>query len=103
MSPGICSEITSGSKPHEMNPATDYGNVYQEMTSRAPHEQYVYGADTRPSGTFCMMHLKTIHNMLQLGLLHVPRNVGLHILISHFIIWGISKSHGPQRSRGQPK
>ena len=34
-------------KPHEMNPATDYGNVYQEMTSRAPHEQYVYGADNK--------------------------------------------------------
>ena len=32
-------------KPHAMDPATDYENVDQEMTSRAPHDQYVYGVD----------------------------------------------------------
>ena len=31
-------------KPHAMDPAIDYENVDQEITSRAPHDQYVYGA-----------------------------------------------------------
>ena len=34
-------------KPHAMDPAIDDENVYQEMTSRAPHDQYVYGADNK--------------------------------------------------------
>ena len=34
-------------KTHVMDPATDYENIYQEMTSRAPHDQYVYGADNK--------------------------------------------------------
>ena len=29
------------------HPATDYENVNQEMTSRAPHDQYVYGVDNK--------------------------------------------------------
>ena len=32
-------------KPHAMDPAIDYENFDQEMTSQAPHDQYVYGAD----------------------------------------------------------
>ena len=32
-------------KLHTTDPATDNGNVDQEMTSRAPHDQYVYGSD----------------------------------------------------------
>ena len=31
-------------KPHTMDPAASYKNVNQEMTSRAPHDQFVYGA-----------------------------------------------------------
>ena len=31
-------------KPHAMDPAINYENVDQKMTSRAPHDQYVYGA-----------------------------------------------------------
>ena len=34
-------------KAHVMDPATDYENVDQEMTSLAPHDQYVYGADNK--------------------------------------------------------
>ena len=34
-------------KQHAMDPATDYINVDQEMTSREPHDQYVYGADNK--------------------------------------------------------
>ena len=34
-------------KPHAMDPAADYENVDQEMTSRAPHDQFVYGADNK--------------------------------------------------------
>ena len=34
-------------KPHAVDPATEYENVDQEMTSRAPHDQYVYGADNK--------------------------------------------------------
>ena len=34
-------------KPHEMDTATDYEHVYQETTSQAPHDQYVYGADNK--------------------------------------------------------
>ena len=34
-------------KPHAMDPATDYENVDQEMMSRAPHYQYVYGTDNK--------------------------------------------------------
>ena len=34
-------------KPHAMDPTTDYENVVQEMTSRAPHDQYVYGEDNK--------------------------------------------------------
>ena len=34
-------------KPHAKDPATDYGNVDQEMTSLAPYEQYVYSADNK--------------------------------------------------------
>ena len=34
-------------KPHAMDPATDYENVDQEMTSRASHDQYVYSADNK--------------------------------------------------------
>ena len=34
-------------KPHAMDPATDDENVDQEMTSRAPHDHYVYGADNK--------------------------------------------------------
>ena len=34
-------------KPHAMDPAIEYGNVDQEMTSRTPHDQYVYGADNK--------------------------------------------------------
>ena len=34
-------------KPHAADPATEYENVDQEMTSRAPHDQYVYGADNK--------------------------------------------------------
>ena len=32
-------------KPHAADPATEYENVDQEITSQAPHEQYIYGAD----------------------------------------------------------
>ena len=31
-------------KPHAMDPATDYENADQEMTSRSPQYQYLYGA-----------------------------------------------------------
>ena len=34
-------------KPHAMDPATDYENIDQEITSRSPHDQYVYGADNK--------------------------------------------------------
>ena len=34
-------------KPHAMDPATDDENVDQEITSRAPHDHYVYGADNK--------------------------------------------------------
>ena len=34
-------------KPHAMDPANDYENVDQEMNSRAPHDQFVYGADNK--------------------------------------------------------
>ena len=34
-------------KPHAADPATEYENVDQEMTSRAPHDQYVYGAENK--------------------------------------------------------
>ena len=34
-------------KPHAMDPAIDYENFDQEMTSRTPHDQYVYGADNK--------------------------------------------------------
>ena len=34
-------------KAHAMDPAIDYENVDQEMTSRAPHYQYVYGTDNK--------------------------------------------------------
>ena len=34
-------------KPHIADTATEYENVDQEMTSRAPHDQYVYGADNK--------------------------------------------------------
>ena len=34
-------------KPHALDPATDYGNIDQEMASRAPHDQYVYGVDNK--------------------------------------------------------
>ena len=30
-------------KPHAMDPATDYENADQEMTSRSPQDQYLYG------------------------------------------------------------
>ena len=45
MPPGICSEIKVAVKPHATDPATDYEIFDQEMTSRAPHDQYVFGAD----------------------------------------------------------
>ena len=32
-------------KPHAADPATEYENVDQEMTSQTPHDQYVYDAD----------------------------------------------------------
>ena len=34
-------------KPHAMNPAINYENFDQKMTSRAPHDQYIYGADNK--------------------------------------------------------
>ena len=34
-------------KTHATDLATDYENVDQEITSRAPHDQYVYGADNK--------------------------------------------------------
>ena len=34
-------------KLHAMDPAIDYENVDQEMTSRAPLDKYVYGADNK--------------------------------------------------------
>ena len=34
-------------QPHAMDPDTYYENVDQEMTSRAPNDQYVYGADIK--------------------------------------------------------
>ena len=34
-------------KPHAADPTTEYENVDQEMTSRAPHDQYVHGADKK--------------------------------------------------------
>ena len=34
-------------KPHATDPSTEYENVDQEMTSWAPHDQYVYGADNK--------------------------------------------------------
>ena len=34
-------------KPHARDTATDHEYFYQEMTSRAPHDQYVYGADNK--------------------------------------------------------
>ena len=36
----------SGS-PHATDPTTDYENVDQEMTLRAPHDQYVYVAENK--------------------------------------------------------
>ena len=33
-------------KPHATDPATEYKNVDQEMKSRAPHDKYIYGADS---------------------------------------------------------
>ena len=30
-----------------MDPAIDYENVDQEMTSLEPHDQYLYGADNK--------------------------------------------------------
>ena len=32
-------------KPHAADPAAEYENVDQDMTSQAPHDQYVYGLD----------------------------------------------------------
>ena len=34
-------------KSHLMDPSTDYVNVDQEMTSQAPHHQYVYGTEKK--------------------------------------------------------
>ena len=34
-------------KPHATDPATEYENFDQKMTPRAPHYQYVYGADNK--------------------------------------------------------
>ena len=34
-------------KPHAMDPSANDENVDQEMTSRAPHDQFVYGADNK--------------------------------------------------------
>ena len=34
-------------KPHAADPATEYEIVDQEMASRAPHGQYIYGADNK--------------------------------------------------------
>ena len=34
-------------KPHAMDPAADYENIDKEMTSRSPHDQFVYGADNK--------------------------------------------------------
>ena len=34
-------------KPHAMYHATDNEIVDKEMTSRAPHDKYVYGADNK--------------------------------------------------------
>ena len=31
-------------KPHVADPATEYDNVDQKIKSRAPHDQYLYGA-----------------------------------------------------------
>ena len=42
-------------KPHAADPDTEYENVDQDMTSWAPYDQYVYGADNNPSGTLYMM------------------------------------------------
>ena len=36
-----------GIKPHAMDTAANHENVDQEMTSRAPHDQFVYGADNK--------------------------------------------------------
>ena len=33
--------------PHAMDPAIDYEIFNQEMTSRAPHDQYTYGAENK--------------------------------------------------------
>ena len=48
-------------KPHGMDHATDYEKVDKEMTSRAPHDHYVYGADS-----------KTLRNILQYSLKDHP-------------------------------
>ena len=48
-------------KPHAMDPVTDYENVDQEMTSRAPRDQYVYGEDN-----------KTLWHILQDALKYYP-------------------------------
>ena len=34
-------------KPHAPDPATEYENVDQDMTSREPHDQHVYGANNK--------------------------------------------------------
>ena len=34
-------------KPHAADPTTDYENVNQELTSWAPHDQYVCSADKK--------------------------------------------------------
>ena len=87
-----------------MDPVTDDENVDQEMTSRAPRDQYVYGEDN-----------KTLWHILQDALKYYPsytsirsftrtqngRAAYLALTLHHLGV--ISKSHGPQRIRGQPK
>ena len=34
-------------KPYAIDPAIDDENVNKEMTSREPHDQYVYGAENK--------------------------------------------------------
>ena len=45
-------------KTHALDPVPDYENVDQEMTPRAPHDQFVYGADNKT-----LWHI--LHNALK--------------------------------------
>ena len=75
-------------KPHATYPTTEY-ETFINKWYHGHHMTNTYMVrTTRPSGTFYMMPWNTIHHILQFGLLHVPRTVGLYILLSHSLIRG---------------